>query len=225
MAAALHPTLPCGLTHGLPRSEGAGLPRTLSKGSAYRRGALGSRCRTVRRSDAASPKTSASTASTAATARCASSTPAWVRRRCLARLPVAWVDVALHEPLDLQGPQDLRGHLDVGAGLAGQRLLVRRLASLAQPPGAGQQDELHVCEVEVISAVPSSPGCDHDGVAEPRVSGRRAAGWSAPRIPWHDTMINMGLRAMAAPTRRGPSSVSTSAVAVAPWVLVRPEPR
>src|SRR5215218_6949141 len=46
------------------------------------------------------------------------------------------VNLALEQVLLLEGAQHLRGHLDVGTGL------------LLQPPGAGEQHELHVGEME-----------------------------------------------------------------------------
>src|SRR5207247_6185713 len=65
-----------------------------------------------------------------------------------ARASVGIVHRALDEALALEVAQHLRRHLDVDPRLCSQCDLARTLALLVEPPGAGQQHELDVREVE-----------------------------------------------------------------------------
>ena len=56
------------------------------------------------------------------------------------------VGVALDQPRRLEGPQHLRGHHGVGAGVLGELALAGRAGAVLEEPGAGQQHELHVGE-------------------------------------------------------------------------------
>ena len=61
---------------------------------------------------------------------------------------VGGVDLAFDQALTLQAAQHLRGHLDIGARLRGQRDLARTLTLLVQPLSAGEQHELDMGEIE-----------------------------------------------------------------------------
>jgi hypothetical protein len=58
------------------------------------------------------------------------------------------VDFAVEQPFALEAAHDLRGHLDIRAGLRGQGDLRRPFPVFVQPPGAGEQHELDVGEIE-----------------------------------------------------------------------------
>src|SRR5206468_4491959 len=64
------------------------------------------------------------------------------------RARIGGVDLALEQALALEAAQYLRGHLDIGARLRRQPDLRWALALLVQPPGAGEQHELDMGEVE-----------------------------------------------------------------------------
>lgn len=58
------------------------------------------------------------------------------------------IDVAFDQALALEATEHLGGHLDVRSCLCCDRHLVRMCALLVQPPGAGEQHELDVREIE-----------------------------------------------------------------------------
>ena len=65
-----------------------------------------------------------------------------------ARSRIAGVGLPLKQPFGFQLADDLRGHLDVGPRLPGQFELVGEFAVVVQPPGAGEEDELHMRQAE-----------------------------------------------------------------------------